>query len=122
MVAFICGVWRDYDARTEIDKVLLRREKTGVCGSHDHYDSECDIDDVADYIILLWDGVTDFGGGQVIDFADFAGGDGASVCDRSFCWGAGSGVCSFLVCDKVTGFSYFSGGVVWRDEMVYGGD
>lgn len=101
MAFVICGVWRNYGAGAEDGAVFLWGAEAGACGLDGNDDGGGNFDDAADYAVLLWDGVVDFGGGEFIDFADAALCDGADVYDGSSCGGAGGGGGGFVVRNEV---------------------
>lgn len=120
MAAVICGIFGDYGGRAETYEVFLWRKEAGFCCIGNYNDDFGNADDTTDYVVLLWDGVFDFSGGKFIDFADVTLCDGISFFDGDFCGGAGSGIGYFLVRNETARFSYFGGGVFWRNEVVYG--
>ncbi len=87
MVAVVCELYGDYDARTGVDEIFLRGKTAEDGGEYDYYDVGGDDNDVADNVILFWASVVNLGSGEFADFADFALCDGVGV----FGWCSGGG-------------------------------
>ena len=121
MAIVVCELCGDYDVGAWDDEILLWSEEAGMDSIACADDTGGDSDDVADCTILLWRDFTNFGGGEFVDIADFAVGDGGYVRDRSGGWFAWYRSGGGVVRNFIIKVSYCSGGVVWRDETVFGG-
>ena len=114
MVVFFCEFYWDYGAQPNDKGVLIRKEKTGVCGGIDYYYDRGHDYDFADNSILLWCSFLDFFGGKYVDITDSVVGDGAGVFDRRGGGNTGYRERGSIFGEAVTDFSYLDSGIIRR--------